>query len=97
MEYIAEQCIPLTQVKANIAEGLFGDLKDVTDVKLYKNAKRQWRLKFTVENQTRTDKRSLNVLATVSKDCVYVNKKSLEFANDIDEENAAKLADILLS
>lgn len=98
MSYVEEQCTPLAEVKEQIKKGLFGDLTELSDIKLYRNAKRQWRLKFVAENDTKTKKRNVNVLAAVLGESIYVNKKSLDFSVGAgsEEEDVSKLAEKIL-
>eukprot|EP00732_Lithocolla_globosa_P000142 Lithocolla_globosa_v1_NODE_27_length_9260_cov_179.654861.p9 type:complete len:102 gc:universal NODE_27_length_9260_cov_179.654861:5021-5326(+) len=100
MTYIQKECIPLSLVRTEIKNGMFNDLTTVVDVKLYKNDKRQWRLKLKLENETKTDTKTVNVLAARDHDSIYVNKKSLDWSaqdRNTDDIDISKIAeDILL-
>ena len=86
MDYVETQCVPLSQVKDEIKKGKFDDMREISDVELYKNAKRQWRLKFTIHNQSGQKTKKFNLLAAVQGKDVFVNKKSWEYSVEVEDE-----------
>lgn len=100
MSYTETQCIHLSELKEKIKNEYFGEFVDISDVKLYKNAKKQHRLKFTLHNKTRSNSKQFNLLASLGgkQGEIYVNKKSMEYAltGGEDEEAISKTAEALL-
>lgn len=98
MSYVEAQCTPISSLKEQIKDGLYGDLKEVSDINLYRNAKRQWRLKFKVENDVKTMSKTINLLAAVKGETIFVNKNSIDFSVNESKEDAdmTSLAEKLL-
>lgn len=96
--YIETQCIHLKDMKKEIRDGKFEDMTIISDVSLYKNVKKQWRLKFLVQNDTKQKTKRLNLLATVQGKDIYINKKSFDFAAEglLEEDQVSQLAEDLL-
>jgi hypothetical protein len=96
--YIETQCIPVTEMKKEIRDGKFEDMTTISDVSLYKNVKKQWRLKFLLQNETKQKTKRLNLLATVQGKEIFVNKKSFDFAAEglLEEDQVSQLAEDLL-
>jgi hypothetical protein len=80
MTYVDENCLPIAEVKTQIKDGYYEELKNITEVKLYRNDKRQWRIKMKLENETKTQFKNINLLATVIGSDIFINKKSLEYS-----------------
>jgi hypothetical protein len=85
-------------MKKEIRDGKFDDMTVISDVSLYKNVKKQWRLKFLLQNETKQKTKRLNLLATVQGKEIFVNKKSFDFAADglLEEDQVSQLAEDLL-
>jgi hypothetical protein len=98
-DYIETQCIPISTMKEEIKKGKFDDMNQISNVSLYKNVKKQWRFKFTLENDTKQKTKNFNLLASVLGKDVFVNKKSFDYAAEslLDEDQVSQIAEDLLS
>lgn len=99
MSYYETQCITLEVFKRQVKDGLFGEMKEIKDVKLYQNDKKQWRLRCVVFDRAQNQERSINVLASTFGKKIYINSKSLDFIvnkNKKEEDDWTKLAEFEL-